>query len=443
MSKVYSLLAALLLMLLLFACGKSDSAAAPSLQPRSLPQSAPAATAESEGKVLWLSSDKYSNQILQLMADQYRNETGKSLEIICLPESKYDAALEDMLSDSGRAPSIIEISGMESFKKLEDRLYNLSGSELEKELSSAIFNLKSASGELLAVPLNIECSGIIVNTQLLSRAGASIESITSFETLKKLAESIHSQSGALGFDAFTSSPIGEEYREKYIAQTANPALFYEFSELGISNETPPAISGSYLENYRNLWNLYIQNSPYNSYDFSSGSHDPLEEFGSGKAVFYQGSGRDYETLTDMYGMYDGELAMIPMYSSASEESKLGLGCGCERYLAVNKNAKQEDIKASLEFIKWMLTSPSSTELLSRGMGALPYKSAVEPVNIFWAQALDDISSGKTIVTEAWRFIPNMDAWCEELAGALTQYNGSPSDQSWAYVQSAFVDQWKP
>ena len=395
----------------------------------------------SESRVYWLSSSIEANQVLQLLADRYFADTGNTVEIVTVPEAVYQSRLDEALADNEAAPTLFEISGFADLKRREEQLYNLRETDLIGELASSELSLSGAGGQILAVPSTLECFGIIVNTGLLSKVGHSIEEIQDYSSLKKIVEEIHMYASQLGFDAFTSSPLDEASRDKYVAQTANVALYSESANMGGWQETPDSVSGIYIENYKNIWDLYIKNSPYKARTFTTDSYDPLDEFGNYKAVFFQGTSHDYDALVNIYGMFDGELAMLPMYSSSSGEGNLGLGCSCDSYWGINKNSKEEDIKATVAFLKWLLTDTYSTELLSRSLGALPYKAAKSPVNVFLAQALEDIKAGKTIPHKAYEFIPNRDEWCAQLIPALEQYNNDPADYAWEQVRKAFIDGW--
>ena len=76
-----------------------------------------------------------------------------------------------------------------------------------KEMTTQDFNLKNANGETVSIGYCYEAFGIIVNKALLKQAGYEISDITNFETLKKVADDIHSRAAELGFDAFSSAGL--------------------------------------------------------------------------------------------------------------------------------------------------------------------------------------------------------------------------------------------
>ena len=61
-----------------------------------------------------------------------------------------------------------------------------------------------------------------------------------------------------------------------------------------------------------------------------------EEFGSGKAVFYQNGSWEYAALTDpaRFAMKPEDLTMIPIYCGAEGEENAGLCCGTQNYWTV-------------------------------------------------------------------------------------------------------------
>ena len=134
-----------------------------------------------------------------------------------------------------------------------------------------------------------------------------------------------------------------------------------------------------------------------------------------------------------------DLAMIPIYCGVEGEEKSGLCCGTENCWAVNKNAKEEDIQATLDFMKWVVTSDEGTTMLAEQFGHCPFKNAKTPENVFFADANAYTTAGNYIVTWAFNWTPAVDDWRAGVVDALTQYtvNGG----SWDNVKTAFVDGW--
>ena len=163
------------------------------------------------------------------------------------------------------------------------------------------------------------------------------------------------------------------------------------------------------------------------------------EFGEGKAVFYQNGSWEYSNLTSKFNMNPDDLAMIPIYCGVEGEEKAGLCCGTENCWAVNKNASEEDIKATLDFMKWVVTSEEGTTMMAKELGPIPFKSAKTPENVFFAQANDYTAAGNYVVTWVFSYTPAVDDWRAAVVDALTQYVSGTGE--WSAVETAFVDGW--
>ena len=221
-------------------------------------------------------------------------------------------------------------------------------------------------------------------------------------------------------------------------------LFYEFRDDGVTKQ-PATITGKYLDNYKKIWDLYTTDSATTGAALASATGDQSEaEFGQGKAVFFQNGSWEYDKLTkstanEGFGMDPANLAMIPIYCGVEGEEKAGLCAGTENCWAVNKKASEEDQKATLDFMYWVVTSEEGTKMLAEQFGPCPFKNAKEPSNVFFAQANDYISKGNYVVTWAFNYTPAVDDWRAGVVDALTQYTAGTGD--WEAVKTAFVDGW--
>ena len=138
-------------------------------------------------------------------------------------------------------------------------------------------------------------------------------------------------------------------------------------------------------------------------------------------------------------MDPANLQMIPIYCGVEGEEDAGLCSGTENCWAVNCEADEEDIQATLDFMKWVVTSDEGTTLLAEQFGPCPFKSAKTPENVFFADANDLTAEGKYVVTWAFNYTPAVDDWRAAVVDALGQYTAGTGD--WDAVVSAFVDGW--
>jgi len=309
------------------------------------------------------------------------------------------------------------------------------------EMTTSDFNLVDENGAVKAIGYCYEAFGIIVNKALLKTAGYEITDIKDFASLKTIVEDIHSRAAELGFDAFASSGLDGSSSWRFSGHLANMPLYYEFRDDNVT-EQPATIKGTYLDAYKNIWDLYINNSATAPGELSTATGDMSQaEFGTGKAVFWQQGTWEYANLVDeaKYGMNPDDLQMIPIYCGVDGEANAALCCGTENCWAVNAKASKADIDATLDFLKWVVTSDEGTTMMAEQFGPIPFKAAKAPANVFFADANELIADGKYTVTWAFNHTPNVDEWRAGVVSALTDY--SAGNGEWSAVQTAFVDGW--
>ena len=122
----------------------------------------------------------------------------------------------------------------------------------------AVLAIVGAVAAVAGIAYVIESYGLICNKTLLAEAGYSVDDIKSFDDLKKVAEDITSRSDELGFAAFTSAGMDGSSDWRFKTHLANLPIYFEYQEDGINSTD--AIKGTYLDNYRNIWDLYVNNS---------------------------------------------------------------------------------------------------------------------------------------------------------------------------------------
>ena len=107
-------------------------------------------------------------------------------------------------------------------------------------------------------------------------------------------------------------------------------LFYEFRDDGIVDK-PAEIKGTYMDNFKKIWDLYITDSAQDPTSLTTATGDQAEaEFGEGKAVFYQNGTWEWAALTaDKFQLNPDDITMIPIYCGVDGEEKAGLCSGTE------------------------------------------------------------------------------------------------------------------
>ena len=400
----------------------------------------------SGGSVYYLNFKPEQDAQWQELAEIYTEETGVPVKVVTAASGTYETMLtSEMAKDV--PPTLFHINGLNGLLNWKDFCYDLTGSDILGELSSDSYALTEGDATL-AVAMAVESYGLIVNKTLLAEAGYTVEDIQSFDDLKAVAEDITARSGELGFAAFSSAGMDSSSDWRFQTHLANLPIYFEYEDKGVTSTD--AIEGTYLDNYKAIFDLYINNSTCEPAVLSSMTgDDSRNEFLAGEAVFFQNGSWEYANLVGDGLFTDDDLAMIPIYIGAGDEANQGLCTGTENYWAVNASADPEDIQATLDFMYWCVTSETGTNAMCGGEGAMPsggtgmgfvipFNGGLEPTNLFMKQNDEYTAAGKTPVRWDFTTIPSQ-TWKNDLSSALTAYAAGTGD--WDGVVSAFVDNW--
>ncbi len=390
---------------------------------------------EKAAQVYYLNFKPEQDAAWQGLAKTYTDKTGVQVQVVTAAQGTYEQTLTAEI-DKSAAPTLFQISGEIALDAWEDYCLDLSETALYKELTSDDFALKRGN-KVLGVAYVYEGYGIIVNKKLLQRAGYTVEDISNFDALKKVAEDITRRKESLGFSAFASSGLDSSSSWRFSGHLANIPLFFEFKETGITKQ-PAEIKGTHLSAFKNIWDLYINNSTVSPMTLTAVTGDQaVAEFKGEKAVFYQNGTWIY---SDIKSIGDENIGFIPIYSGIDDLNS-GFAAGTENYWAVNKKADKQDIDATLDFLNWVVTSEEGTTALAEEMEFVsPFKKAKPVKNKLSNIMTDSLNSGKYSVGWAFNLTPNTDVWRADLVSALSAYSAGKS--SFEEVEKAFVEGWK-
>ena len=417
MKKLIALLLALVMVFGLVACGK-----------------------ESKGSVYWLNFKPESDEALQTLAKMYTEETGVPVKVVTAASGTYDTTLTAQM-DKSDAPTMFVVGNAAAVKKWGSYCLDLTDTKVNGEMSTDAYKLYDADGKLCSIGYCYECYGIIVNLDLLAKAGYSKEDLANFDGLKKIAEDVHARSAELGFDAFTSAGMDGSSSWRYTGHLINAAYYWEYVDDPAAWETCPAsIKGTYMDNFKQLYDLMVINSATDRAALANGGFDAGAEFANGEALFYVNGNWEWSNLEGK-GMKPEQVAMIPYYCGVEGEENVGLNAGTENYWAVNAKASEKDQQATLDFMYWLVTDPEASEIAVGTFGTMPYKQAVASPNPFYGSANEYLAKGCNIMECVNGFQPNVDAYRATAVSALNDYNADPSDANWEKVVAAFVDGW--
>ncbi len=422
-----SLLAALVIFSVLFTgCGKKTDTA---------------------GAVYYLNFKPEQKDAWEKLAKAYTNETGVPVTVVTAASGTYEDTLSAEIVKS-TPPTLFQVNGPVGLSHWADYCYDLKNTAVYEQLTSDEFALK-AGEKVLGIAYVIETYGIIYNKDLLNKYFAAdwstvkkVEDIDGFEALKTVANEIQSHKAEMGVKgAFTSAGMTDSSDWRFKNHLANLPIYYEYADRDITSAEK--VDGTYLDHYRKVWDLYLNNATCLPADIGAKTgDDAVSEFANGEAVFYQNGTWSYGDITKNKVTAE-MLGMLPIYIGVDDEEDQGLCTGSENYWCVNKEADEDNIKATLDFLKWVVTSETGTKALSEDMGfTAPFKAAKKSTNPLIEVADAYVAAGKKPVSWNFATIPS-DDWKDGVGAALLSYaqNGQ-TDAAWQKVKTAFVDGWE-
>ena len=390
---------------------------------------------EAKGKVYYLNFKPEADEYWQELAETYTDETGVPVTVLTAASGEYEKTLKSEMAKTD-APTLFQVNGPVGLASWKDYCYDLSGSDIAGELTDDSFALMD--GEKMAgIAYVVENYGIIYNKALLEEAGYTADDITDFDSFKAVVEDITARKDDLGFSAFTSAGMDGSSDWRFKTHLANLPIYYEYKDEGI--DTTDAIKGTYLDNYRQIWDLYINNATCAPTEISTKTaDDATADFVTEEAVFYQNGTWEYNNVADIG---DENLGILPIYIGVEGEENQGVCTGTENYWCVNSKASEDDIQATLDFMNWCVTSDEGVEAMCSDMGfVIPFPANLESTNTLVNEANKYMEEGKTPVTWCFSTMPS-EEWKNGVGSALTAYAADQTDTNWDAVVSAFVDGW--
>lgn len=433
MKKALSIVLALAMAASMAACGGASSSASTAA---STPASSSASGAS--GSVYYLNFKPEQADQWVALGKQYTEETGVPVNVVTAASGTYESTLTAEMAKT-EAPTLFQVNGPVGLSRWKDYCYDLSKSDVYSQLTSDSFTVKDGD-KIDGIAYVIETYGIIYNKALLQKAGYTADDIKSFADLKKVADDIQARKAELGVEgAFTSAGMDSSSDWRFKTHLANLPIYYEYKADGITSTD--AIKGTYLDNYKNIWDLYITDATCEPALLSSKTgDDAAAEFATGAAVFYQNGTWAYDQIKG-YDVADDDIGMLPIYIGAPGEEKQGLCTGSENYWCVNSKASPEDIKATLDFMNWCVTSDAGKTALKDMGFVCPFKGFTNeflPDNPLIRAASEYVTNGFTPVDWCFTTMPS-ENWKNGVGSALLEY--AQGTGNWDTVKTAFVDGW--
>lgn len=401
---------------------------------------------DSKGKVYYLNFKPEAADQWAALAKEYTKEKGVDVKVQTAASGTYEQTLKSEIAKT-EAPTLFQVNGPVGYQNWKKYTADMSNTDVYKELTNQDVALKDGD-KVVGVPYVMETYGLIYNKDILNKYFAldgakatSMDEIDNFDTLKAVADDMQSRKDELGIKgAFTSAGFDSSSDWRFKTHLANLPLYYEFRDDNVT-EQPATIKGTYLPNYKKIFDLYITDSTTDPTQLSAKTGDDANsEFALGEAAFYQ-NGTWAWTDLQKAGMKAESVGMMPIYTGVKGEEKQGLATGSENYWCINDKASDADKKATEDFLSWVITSDTGKKAISQDMGfTTPFKTFddVKFDNPLTEAAVEDQKSGKTQVSWNFTMMPS-EEWKNKVGQALLEY--AQGTGKWDAVKTAFVDGW--
>ena len=401
---------------------------------------------DAKGKVYYLNFKPEAADQWTALAKEYTKEKGVEVKVQTAASGTYEQTLKSEIAKT-EAPTLFQVNGPVGYQNWKKYTADMSNTDVYKELTNQDVALKDGD-KVVGVPYVMETYGLIYNKDILNKYFAldgakatSMDGIDNFDTLKAVADDMQSRKDELGIKgAFTSAGFDSSSDWRFKTHLANLPLYYEFKDDNVT-EQPATIKGTYLPNYKKIFDLYIADSTTDPTQLSAKTGDDANsEFALGEAAFYQ-NGTWAWTDLQKAGMKAESVGMMPIYTGVKGEEKQGLATGSENYWCINDKASDADKKATEDFLSWVITSDTGKKAISQDMGfTTPFKTFddVKFDNPLTEAAVEDQKSGKTQVSWNFTMMPS-EEWKNKVGQALLEY--AQGTGKWDAVKTAFVDGW--
>ena len=401
---------------------------------------------DAKGKVYYLNFKPEAADQWAALAKEYTKEKGVDVKVQTAASGTYEQTLKSEIAKT-EAPTLFQVNGPVGYQNWKKYTADMSNTDVYKELTNQDVALKDGD-KVVGVPYVMETYGLIYNKDILNKYFAldgakatSMDEIDNFDTLKAVADDMQARKDELGIKgAFTSAGFDSSSDWRFKTHLANLPLYYEFKDDNVT-EQPATIKGTYLPNYKKIFDLYIADSTTDPTQLSAKTGDDANsEFALGEAAFYQ-NGTWAWTDLQKAGMKAESVGMMPIYTGVKGEEKQGLATGSENYWCINDKASDADKKATEDFLSWVITSDTGKKSLSQDMGfTTPFKTFddVKFDNPLTEAAVEDQKSGTTQVSWNFTMMPS-EEWKNKVGQALLEY--AQGTGKWDAVKTAFVDGW--
>ena len=413
----------------------------------------------SDGKttIRFLNFKPESATVYDEIARAYNQETGNELIVETAASGNYEQTLAAKMG-TDEAPVLFQINGPKGYANWKDYCADLSDTELYKHLTDKSLAV-TVDGKVYGIPYVVEGYGIIYNKEITDKYFAltekatdftSMDEIKNFESLKTLVEDMQKNADKLGIKgvfASTSLKTGEDWR--WHTHLANIPVYYEFNEndVDLSSDSTKTTEFKYSDNFKNIFDLYINNSTTDKKVLGSKIVDEsMAEFALGQCAMVQNGNWAWAQISgvEQNTVKAENVKYLPIYMGVDGEEKQGLCIGTENFFAVNSKATQEEQQAAKDFMYWLFSSETGKKFVTEKLEFIaPFDTFTEnerPADPL-AQEIIKWMNNADVTTIPWNFtVFPSQTFKDDFGAVLLQY--AQGTKNWDDVEKTFVERWK-
>jgi raffinose/stachyose/melibiose transport system substrate-binding protein len=416
-------------------------------------EAAPAAS--SGGEVYYLNFKPEVAEIYQTIADEYKAETGVTLKVVTAASGTYEQTLKSEIAKAD-APVLFQINGPVGYQAWKDYTADLKDTELYKHLSDKSMAVTDGDG-VYGIPYVVEGYGIIYNNAIMNKYFAldgakakSMDEINNFATLKAVVEDMTAKKDQLGIEGvFSSTSLkpGEDWR--WQTHLMDVPVFYEWrdNKIDIASDATKEIKFQYSDNFKNIFDLYLNNSVTAPTLLGSKSvDDSMAEFALGKSAMVQNGNWAWGQISGVQGnvVKAEDVKFMPIYTGMPGEEKQSINVGTENFFAINKQASPEKQKLAADFIWWLYSSPKGKAFVTNDLKFIaPFDTFADnekPTDPLAREVIRYISD-PNLYNVNWVFVKfPSQTFKDNFGAALLQY--AQGKMQWPDVVQLVITQWK-
>ncbi len=320
-------------------------------------------------------------EVYDKIAKDYEAETGIKVIVETAANNEYESTLMSKMA-TDEAPTLFQINGPRGYLNWKDYCADLTDTELYKHLTDKGLAV-TVDGKAYGIPYVVEGYGIIYNNAIMDKYFAledkgtdykSMDEIVGFDALKAVVEDMQAHKADLGIDgvfASTSLKTGEDWR--WQTHLANIPVYHEFTagNVDLTSDATKKIEFKYGENFKNIFDLYINNSVVEPKLLGTKKvDDSMAEFALGKCAMVQNGNWAWGQISGVKGnkVAAEDIKYLPIYTGVEGEEKLGLCVGTENFFAINSQASEAAQKAAADFIYWLYSSEKGKNYVTNELG---------------------------------------------------------------------------